>query len=37
MPFLFLEEGDDPPVQTYLAKHRLILSAEHAGRAVPTS
>ena len=35
MSFRFLAPGDPPPVQTYLAKHRLILSAEHAGRAVP--
>lgn len=35
MTFKFLEPGDPPPVQTYLSKHRLILSAEHAGRAVP--
>ena len=35
MGFRFLEPGDPPPVQTYLAKHRLVLSVEHAGRAVP--
>ena len=37
MPFTQLGRDDPPPVQTYLAKHRLILSAEHAGRAVPKS
>ena len=35
MSFRFLQAGDPPPVQTYLAKHPLVLSVEHAGRAVP--
>ena len=35
MIFRSLAPGDPPPVQSYLAKHRLVLSAEHAGRAVP--
>ena len=37
MSFRFLGPKDPPPVQTYLAKHPLVLSAEHAGRAVPAS
>ena len=37
MVFSYLSAGDPPPVQTYLAKHRLILSVEHAGRATPKS
>ena len=37
MAFTQLGPEDPPAVQTILAKHRLVLSAEHAGRAVPTS
>lgn len=35
MSFSYLQAGDPPPVQTYLSKHRLVLSAEHAGRETP--
>ena len=37
MSFRFFGPKDPPPVQTYLAKHPLVLSAEHAGRLSPES
>ncbi|MGB0785898.1 MAG: N-formylglutamate amidohydrolase [Alphaproteobacteria bacterium] len=37
MTFTQLGPNDPPPVKTYLAKHRLILSAEHAGRRTPAA